>query len=312
MESSCCGFNFFGKKKRDHGSKSKPPIVKRISKEHLLSYVSSEETLDKKLGRRASKQELPRYRPPEGTEETNNGGGASMSFDELRASMRQAASMAKLPLVLPLLNRGVKETSHEFRSQDKDGNKMINEYVWKGKIGTGGYGKVVLYQSQKDEKLYAIKIFHKSRISKLRVSPTETAMMDVLREVAIMKRLDHPNIVKLYEIIDDPQSDNFYMVLEYMEHNRLFEGCGPPGGIGEPLARRYFHDIVAGLSYLHSHNVIHGDIKPENLLLSGEGSIKICDFGVSRMFEVRTCHIFCNPTLNMQEPFTIEVHEPWL
>lgn len=121
MESSCCGFNFFGKKKRDHGSKSKPPpIVKRISKEHLLSYVSSEETLDKKLGpRRASKQELPRYRPPEeSTEETtNNGDGANMSFDELRASMRQAASMAKLPLVLPLLNRGVKETSHEFRSQ---------------------------------------------------------------------------------------------------------------------------------------------------------------------------------------------------
>jgi serine/threonine protein kinase len=57
----------------------------------------------------------------------------------------------------------------------------------------------------------SVQIFHKSRLCKLRVSPTETAMMDVLREVAIMKQLDHPNIVKLVEVIDDPESDHFYM-----------------------------------------------------------------------------------------------------
>jgi [calcium/calmodulin-dependent protein kinase] kinase len=142
-----------------------------------------------------------------------------------------------------------------------------------------------LHQRKKDEKFYAIKILNKSRLSKLRVSPTETAMMDVQREVAIMKRLDHPNIVKLYEVIDDPESGRLYLVLEYAEGNWIFEGCGPPGGIGEALARKYFQDAVSGLSYLHSHNVIHGDIKPENLLISGDGSIKICDFGLSRMFE---------------------------
>jgi serine/threonine protein kinase len=56
-------------------------------------------------------------------------------------------------------------------------------------------------------------MFHKSRLRKLRVSPTETAMMDVLREVAIMKQLDHPNVVHLVEVIDDPENDRFYMGL---------------------------------------------------------------------------------------------------
>ncbi|KAG0614010.1 hypothetical protein M758_6G144400 [Ceratodon purpureus] len=280
---TCCGFFWFSKK-RDHGKSSSKPIVKRISKEHLLAYTSSnEERNASRVGRQAAKS-LNYYNPP--PNESENGSqedGGKQTFEELRAAMRRANH--GLPLVLPLLRAGVKETSHEFRSQDADGNKMVNEYVWKGKIGTGSYGKVVLYQSQKDEKLYAIKIFHKSRLCKLRVSPTETAMTDVLREVAIMKRLDHPNIVKLHEIIDDPQSDNMYLVLEFMEHNRIFEGCGPLGGIGEALAQKYFRDAAAGLSYLHGHNIVHGDIKPENLLLSGEGSIKICDFGVSRMFE---------------------------
>jgi hypothetical protein len=71
-----------------------------------------------------------------------------------------------------------------FSAQDFDGNKMINEYVRESKIGTGSYGKVVLHRSKRDNRLYAIKIFHKSRLCKLRVSPTETAMMDVLREVS--------------------------------------------------------------------------------------------------------------------------------
>jgi serine/threonine protein kinase len=74
-------------------------------------------------------------------------------------------------------------------------------------------------------------------------------------------------------------------VLEYAEEGWIFEGSGPVGGIGEAVSRRYLSDVVAGLMYLHQHNVIHGDIKPENLLIGGDGLIKICDFGVSCLFE---------------------------
>lgn len=179
----------------------------------------------------------------------------------------------------------VKETHRVVRTEDHNGNKMINEYVRECKIGTGSYGKVVLHRNSKDGKRYAIKAFHKSRLSKLRVAPSETAMTDVLREVSIMKKLDHPNIVNLVEVIDDPETDYFYMVLEYVEGRWICEGSGPPGGIGEATARRYIRDVVAGLMYLHSHNIVHGDIKPENLLVDINGRVKICDFSVSRSFE---------------------------
>ncbi|CAI0397759.1 unnamed protein product [Linum tenue] len=186
----------------------------------------------------------------------------------------------------------VKETRTLVRSEDENGNKMINEYVRECKIGAGSYGKVVLYRSSIDGKNYAIKSFHKSHLLKLRVAPSETAMSDVLREVLIMKMLQHPNIVNLIEVIDDPNTDHFYMVLfyvvpvlEYVDGKWVWEGCGPPGGIGEHTTRKYLRNIVSGLMYLHAHNIVHGDIKPDNLLVTSTGVVKIGDFSVSQVFE---------------------------
>ncbi|XVE79061.1 hypothetical protein DITRI_Ditri14bG0027500 [Diplodiscus trichospermus] len=179
----------------------------------------------------------------------------------------------------------VVETNKIIRSEDENGNKMVNEYVREYKIGAGSYGKVVLYRNCVDGKHYAIKAFHKSHLLKLRVGPSETAMTDVLREVLIMKTLEHPNIVNLIEVIDDPSMDQFYMVLEYVEGKWVCEGSGPPGGIGEDTARKYVRDIVSGLTYLHGHNIVHGDIKPDNLLITSKGTVKIGDFSVSQVFE---------------------------
>ncbi|KAL6979317.1 Serine/threonine-protein kinase grik2 [Sarracenia purpurea var. burkii] len=179
----------------------------------------------------------------------------------------------------------VKETHKLIRSEDDDGNKMVNEYVRECKIGSGSYGKVVLYRSSVDGKHYAIKIFHKSHLSKLRVAPCETAMTDVLREVLIMKMLEHPNIVNLIEVIDDRTTDHFYMVMEYVEGKWVYEGSGQSHGLGENKARKYLRDIVSGLMYLHAHNIVHGDIKPDNLMVTAAGTVKIGDFSVSQIFE---------------------------
>jgi [calcium/calmodulin-dependent protein kinase] kinase len=162
---------------------------------------------------------------------------------------------------------------------------MLNEYIREYKIGSGSYGKVALYRSSVDGKHYAIKSFHKSHLRKLRVAPSETAMTDVLREVLIMKMLEHPNIVNLIEVIDDPESDDFYMVLEYVEGKWVCEGSGRQCAIGEETARKYMRDIVSGLTYLHAHNIVHGDIKPDNLLITHDGTVKIGDFSVSQAFE---------------------------
>ncbi|KAF5937779.1 hypothetical protein HYC85_025285 [Camellia sinensis] len=152
----------------------------------------------------------------------------------------------------------------------KTGDKMVNEYVREFKIGSGSYGKVVLYRSSVDGKHYAIKSFHKSYLLKQRVAPCETAMTDVLREVLIMKMLEHPNIVNLIEVIDDPTTDHFYMVLEYVEGKWVCEGSGPPGGLGRKQSTK---------------NIVHGDIKPDNLLVTAAGTVKIGDFSVSQVFE---------------------------
>lgn len=174
----------------------------------------------------------------------------------------------------------VKETKKVFRSEDENGNKMINQYVHLGKIGSGSYGKVVLYRNIKDGKLYAVKVLNKPYMMKVRVVRTETAMTDVLREVSIMKMLNHPNIVNLVEVIDDANIDKFYMVLEYVEGKMVCDN-----GLDEATARNYLRDIISGLMYLHSHNVIHGDIKPDNLLVTSSGNVKIGDFSVSQVFE---------------------------
>lgn len=211
--------------------------------------------------------------------------GASDGSNMLRAKKSEEILLARAQNGWICREVPVKETNNVTLSEDEHGNRMINEYVRECKIGSGSYGKVVLYRNTKDGKKYAIKVFHRSHLLKLHVAPSETAMSDVLREVSIMKMVDHPNIVNLIEVINDPLSDHFYMVLEYVEGKLVCEGSGPAGCIGEGKSRRYLRDVVAGLMYLHAHNIVHGDIKPDNLLITSTGLVKIGDFSVSQVFE---------------------------
>ncbi|CAN8255030.1 unnamed protein product [Cochlearia groenlandica] len=224
---------------------------------------------------------------------TSNAGGEEQEEDgeeeveQLQSRSKRSEEILKYKLQNGLICRQfpVKDTYKLIRAGDEDGNKTINEFVRQRKIGSGSYGKVNLYQSSVDGKDYAIKAFHKSYLLRLRVAPSETAMGDVLREVMIMKTLEHPNIVNLIEVIDDPESDHFYMVLEYVDGKWAYDESGPPGALGENTARKYLRDVVAGLMYLHAHNVIHGDIKPDNLLVNSTGTVKIGDFSVSQAFK---------------------------
>uniref|UniRef100_A0A8D0GP23 Calcium/calmodulin dependent protein kinase kinase 1 n=1 Tax=Sphenodon punctatus TaxID=8508 RepID=A0A8D0GP23_SPHPU len=113
--------------------------------------------------------------------------------------------------------------------------------------------------------------------------PKPMAPLDrIYQEIAILKKLDHINIVKLIEVLDDPAEDNLYM-------GKSFSGpvmevpCEEP--FTEEQARPYLKDIVLGIEYLHYQKIIHRDIKPSNLLLGDDGHVKIADFGVSNQFE---------------------------
>ncbi|WVQ62880.1 uncharacterized protein L199_001029 [Kwoniella botswanensis] len=113
----------------------------------------------------------------------------------------------------------------------------------------------------------------------------------IRREIAVMKKLDHPNIIHLYEAISVPTADALFLVLEYLPGGTLMQvnvgeddsNAKAPFELSQ--TREYFRQLCLGLEYLHANGVIHRDVKPDNVLLSANKElVKLCDFGVSEMF----------------------------
>ena len=159
--------------------------------------------------------------------------------------------------------------------------------------------------------LVAVKIYTKSVLKHMRTitrsSSTKRKLSindsyeKVQREISIMKMIDHPNLVKLFEVIDSIESDTLYVVMEYIplgqimnwdaerkkyiQTNQSIFGLTKDGCFREDAAALYLKDILHGLAYLHEHRVCHRDLKPDNILIDSSGYAKISDFGVSHFFE---------------------------
>ncbi|NXW42159.1 KKCC1 kinase, partial [Nyctiprogne leucopyga] len=191
--------------------------------------------------------------------------------------------------------------SHRVSISDSEDCVQLNQYKLQSEIGKGSYGVVKLAYNENDDKYYAMKVLSKKKLLKQygfprrpppRVSkasaggqPKPMAPLDrVYQEIAILKKLDHINIVKLVEVLDDPAEDNLYMVFDLLRKGPVME-VPSDQPFSEDQARLYFRDIVLGIEYLHYQKIIHRDIKPSNLLLGDDGHVKIADFGVSNQFE---------------------------
>ncbi|KAI1316572.1 hypothetical protein EDD11_009837 [Mortierella claussenii] len=206
----------------------------------------------------------------------------------------------------------VRETLDAHVTENADGFRQLKQYVLKQEIGKGAFGKVHLGIDETTGVAYAVKEFSKSKLRKkdkanlfklgprgrgrgargpAAPSPTSTAEsspLDLIRgEIAILKKLHHPNIVKLYEVLDVATDDSMYMVFEFCERGVLMPvslTTKYEHVFSDEECRDVFQQIVLGIEYLHEHDIIHRDIKPDNLLRSGDGTVKIVDFGVSEMF----------------------------
>ncbi|XP_054747490.1 calcium/calmodulin-dependent protein kinase kinase 2 [Anastrepha obliqua] len=166
---------------------------------------------------------------------------------------------------------------------------QLNQYKLMDQIGQGSYGLVKLAYSEEDSTHYAMKILSKRRLIRQAgltkrgqqkpISPLER----VYREIAVLKKIDHPNVVKLIEVLDDPMEDSLYMVFELVK-----QGCvlniPTDSPLAEDKARDIIRETILGLEYLHYQHIIHGDLKPENLLLTEFGHVKIADLGVCNEF----------------------------
>ena len=129
---------------------------------------------------------------------------------------------------------------------------------------------------------------HRHSTSELQDAPEKGNPLFLIKEeIAIMKKLNHGNLVSLIEVLDDPREDSVYMVLEMCKKGVIMrvgveEKADP---YDEESCRCWFRDLILGIEYLHAQGVIHRDIKPDNLLLTDDDVLKIVDFGVSEMFE---------------------------
>lgn len=160
------------------------------------------------------------------------------------------------------------------------------------KLGTGSYGKVKKCRDINTGRSYALKSFKRVALRKPRMNAERTtALDDVLREIRIMARLTHPNVVRLVEVLNDPNCEKLYLVLEYCSHGPLMKKNMSDYHFEADVVRQYMRDILEGVAYIHAQGVIHRDIKPENLLLDSKDVVKLSDFGVSEEFEDDNDHL---------------------
>ncbi|GKU00063.1 unnamed protein product [Fusarium langsethiae] len=110
--------------------------------------------------------------------------------------------------------------------------------------------------------------------------------MAIEREVAILKLIEHPNIMKIYDIWEN--RSEVYLILEYIDQGDLFTFINLKGRLSEEVSVYFFRQIISAISYCHSFNICHRDLKPENILISADLKIKIADFGMAALHQTDT------------------------
>ncbi|XP_010462163.1 PREDICTED: probable serine/threonine-protein kinase At1g54610 [Camelina sativa] len=148
------------------------------------------------------------------------------------------------------------------------------------KIGQGTYSNVYRARDLDRKKIVALK---KVRFDNL--EPESVRFM--AREIQILRRLDHPNIIKLEGLVTSRMSCSLYLVFEYMEHDLAGLASHPAIKFSESQVKCYLQQLLHGLDHCHSRGVLHRDIKGSNLLIDNSGVLKIADFGLASFFDPR-------------------------
>ncbi|XP_041703758.1 MAP/microtubule affinity-regulating kinase 3 isoform X3 [Coregonus clupeaformis] len=161
------------------------------------------------------------------------------------------------------------------RNTGADEQPHVGNYRLLKTIGKGNFAKVKLARHILTGREVAIKIIDKTQLN-------PNSLQKLFREVRIMKLLNHPNIVKLFEVIETERT--LYLVMEYASGGEVFDYLVAHGRMKEKEARAKFRQIVSAVQYCHQKHIVHRDLKAENLLLDADMNIKIADFGFSNEF----------------------------
>ncbi|BES97428.1 kinase 4 [Nesidiocoris tenuis] len=185
--------------------------------------------------------------------------------------------------------------AHDVPESADDRNSMFDEdplvsssehYVALGRIGNGAYGTVYKARSTHDGAIVALK--------KIRIHLTEDGFpTSTLREIATLKQIDqfeHPNIIRLLDICHGQGLNEqlmLYLVFEHIDQDMAsyMERHKPPNaGIPKHTVKNFMHQIFYAIDFLHSHRIMHRDLKPQNILITNNGVVKLADFGLAKTY----------------------------
>lgn len=208
----------------------------------------------------------------------------------------------------PVENKRISAIAEESGTESKRSSQASAKVVYsnKGKrkthvgpwqlgrtLGKGATGRVRLARHACTGKVAAVKIVSKKSAAMVQsasmtrmdndssISGRRTMPFGIEREVVIMKLIEHPNVINLYDIWEN--RGELYLILEFVEGGELFDYVSSNGALPEEEAVRLFRQIIAGLSYCHRFNICHRDLKPENILLDTRRNIKLADFGMAAL-----------------------------
>jgi len=169
--------------------------------------------------------------------------------------------------------------------------KIGNYMCHRKRIGKGSYSRVY--------KGYNIDTKEKVAIKEVDLDITEHMKKFMVREIDVLKKMSHPNIVKLLDVIENNETNTIYLILEYCKNGDFsrFQNKRP---LKEKHALNYMKQLASGLQYITSNNIMHRDLKPQNMLISDTHILKLTDFGFARYFETNTMvNTLCGSPLYM-------------
>lgn len=153
----------------------------------------------------------------------------------------------------------------------------INRYQKLDKLGEGTYGIVYKVKDQITNEILALK---KIRLE----NDDEGVPSTAIREISLLKECDHPNVVKLREVIHE--NDKLYLLFEYADYDlkKFMDLNKAP--LSPQLTKSFLYQIISSIAYCHSQRIVHRDLKPQNLLIDKNYEVKLADFGLARAFYI--------------------------
>jgi len=162
-----------------------------------------------------------------------------------------------------------------YKESEMDSSNYLGRYQKLDKLGEGTYGIVFKMKDSKTNEIIALK---KIRLE----NEDEGVPSTAIREISLLKEINHTNVVKLKDVIHEP--NKLYLAFEYLDFDLKKYMNQSKSPLPSPTVKSFLYQILCGIAYCHSHRIIHRDLKPQNILIDNHNVAKLADFGLARAF----------------------------